>query len=436
MELVADDGFSYVAYGGSKSVFVLDGQITCLAVIDLLGRYHRDRAEFPAAEEIAQHAASVSGATVSVKTPEQSIVYSALKSTPKPLIDSNAVNESMETRAARVMEEKLAHGSAAAVERTIEKFGEMIWKHLSLKAIFEVVDSERDVIEKLTLLDEYQWPLDSVNDDGDSLLHIAAETGDEALLDFCIGVGININAKNKKGERPLHVAVSSESVDAVKILVKAGANPGLYFLSNDESYNLVHIATGFGNNEIIKALLESPLLEINAGTGSEKKSALHFAAELDNSWAISLLASKGADLNIRDRRGDTPLHLAIRSGSMKAARALIEAGADLTLANSEGLQPLMIAVINKTGQYLVSLLISHDAGVNAADGNGDTAIHHAALAGNLQAVKLLVNAGADLSLVNRSGLTAEELAERFGRHSVAKLLNKFRSGRSTPKYRL
>ena len=334
------------------------------------------------------------------------------------------------------MEEKLAHGSAAAVEKTIEKFGEMIWEHLSLTAIFEVVDSERDVIEKLTLLDEYQWPLDSVNDDGDSLLHIAAETGDQALLDFCIGVGININAKNKKGERPLHVAVSSESVDAVKTLVKAGANPGLYFLSNDESYSLFHIATSFGNNEIIKALLESPLLEINAGTGYGKKSALHFAAELDNSRAISLLASKGADLNIRDRRGDMPLHLAIRSVSIKAARALIEAGADLTLANSEGLQPLMIAAINKKGQYLVSLLISHNVDVNAADGDGDTAIHHAASAGNLQSVKLLVSAGADLSLVNRSGRTAEELAERFGQHSVAKFLNKFRSRRPTPKHRL
>ena len=44
MELVANDGFSYVAYGGSKTVFIQDGQITCLAVIDLLGRCHRDRA--------------------------------------------------------------------------------------------------------------------------------------------------------------------------------------------------------------------------------------------------------------------------------------------------------------------------------------------------------------------------------------------------------
>ena len=54
------------------------------------------------------------------------------------------------------------------------------------------------MIEKLTLLDEYQWPLDSVNDDGDSLLHIAAKTGDEELLDFCIGVGIDINATHHK----------------------------------------------------------------------------------------------------------------------------------------------------------------------------------------------------------------------------------------------
>lgn len=436
MDLVADDGFSYVAYGGKKSVFVLDAQITCLAVIDLLGQCHRDRIAFPTTEKIAEHAASVSGATVSFKTPTHSMSFSALKSSPQPMVVTKAVREGLATKAARVLEEKLAHGSASAVKKTIEKFGKDIWMHLDGQSIFEVVESGRDVVKKLTVMADHDRPLDDVDDEGNSLLHLAAETEDLELIDFCMDVELNINAKNKAGERPLHVAVSAGSVGAVRRLVKAGANPSTWFISGDEKYNLLHIAIRFGNNEIIKAILESTLLEINAVTGDGRKSALHFAAEMGNSRAIGLLAAKRADLNVKEKNGDTPLHLAIRSGSLKAARALIEAGADLSLANNEGVQPLMLAAMKKNGEFMVSLLISHGARINATDQNGDTALHYAAQVGRLPSVRVLLNAGANLKLINRRGDTPETSAERFLQRPVAKLIREFHSGRPTPKHRL
>ena len=327
MDLVADDGFSYVAYGGKKSVYVLDGQITSLAVIDLLGQCHRDRIAFPTSEKIAEHAASISGATVSFKTLTQSASFSALKSNPQPMVITTAGKEGLATKAARVLEEKLAHGSASAVKKTIEKFGEDIWIHLDEQSIFEVVESGRDVVKKLTVLADHNWPLDVVDDEGNSLLHLAAETEDLELIDFCLDAELNINAKNKAGERPLHVAVSAGSIGAVRRLVKAGANPSTWFIFGDEKYNLLHIAIGFRNNEVIKAMLESPLLEINAVTGYGKKSALHFSAEMGNSRAIGLLAAKRADLNIKDKNGDTPLQLALKLGKMEASKALQEAGA-------------------------------------------------------------------------------------------------------------
>ncbi len=422
MDLVAGDGFSYVAYGGGKSVFKRDAQVTCLAVIDLLGQCHRSRIEFPTPEKIAEHAASISGATVSVRTPIQSIAFSALKSIPQPLVVNKTVVEALVTKGARVLEEKLAHGSAAAVKKAIKKFGEQIWMHLPERVIFDVVNSNRDVIKKLSLLADHDWPLDHVNQQGNSLLHVAVEMEEAALIDFCIEAGLNVNAKNKEGERPLHIAVSVGAVDTVKRLVEAGANPSLWFISGDEKYSLFHIAMGFGDNEVIKAILESPLLEINAVTGDGQKSALHFAAEMGNSRAIGLLAAKRADLNIRDKNGDTPLHLAIRSGNMKAARALIEAGAHLSLSNHDGIQPLMTAAIKKNGQYLVSLLIFHGARVNVTDHHKNTPLHYAAQTGNLQSVRILVNAGATRTTTNQQGETPTSLAESHRHRSVVKFL--------------
>ena len=436
MDLVAGDGFSYVAYGGGKSVFVKDAQLTCLAVIDLLGHCHRQRIAFPAAEKIAEHAASVSGATVSVTTSDQSIAYSAVKSTPQPLIFNRAVQDSMASKGARAMEEKLAHGSADAVKKTIEKFGEQIWICLPERSIFDAVDSERDVIKKLTLLADHQFPLDPVNREGNSLLHIAAEMGDLALLDFCIDAGLGIEKKNNQGERPLHVAVAAGSVAAVKRLIENGANPGSWYVGENEKYNLLHIATGFGNNDVIAEMLESPLLEINAVTGAREKSALHFAAELDNGRAVGLFAAKRADLNIRDKEGNTPLHLAIKSGSVKAARALLEAGADPSSENHDGVHPLMLAAMKTNGHYSLNLLINHGARVNATDQYKDTALHYAAQAGNLQSVKILVNAGAAPGMINQRRLTPVMLAKSFERRSVVKFLSEFRPGRSTTKHRL
>ena len=428
MDLVADDGFSYVAYGGKKSVFVLDAQITCLAVLDLLGQCHRDRIEFPTTEKIAEHAASISGSTVSFKTPTQSMSFSALKSTPQPMVVTKAVREGLATKAVRILEEKLAHGSASAVKKTIKKFGKEILTYLHGQSIFDVIESKRDVIKKLKLLADHDWLfLDHVDSKGNSLLHVAVENEDMALIDFCVDAELNINQKNKVGERPLHIALSAGDVDAVKLLVSAGANPSLWFIGGDEKYNLFHLAIGFGNNEVIKAILESPLLEINAVTGYGQKSALHFASEMGNSRAIGLLAAKRADLNIKDKNGDTPLHLAVRSGSIKAARALIEAGADLSLANTEGVQPLMLAALKKNGEFMVSLLISHGALINATDQANETALHHAAQAGNLQSVRFLLNAGANVKLINRRGYTPEECAQRFMQRPVIKFLREFRS---------
>ena len=95
--------------------------------------------------------------------------FSALKSTPQPSVITKAVREGLATKATRVLEEKLAHGSASSVKKTIEKFGEDIWMHLDEQSIFEVVESGRDVVKKLTVLADHDWPLDDVDDEGNSL---------------------------------------------------------------------------------------------------------------------------------------------------------------------------------------------------------------------------------------------------------------------------
>jgi hypothetical protein len=329
MDLVAGDGFPYVAYGGGKSVLGEDARITCLAVIELLGHCHRNRIEFPSPEKIAEHAAGVSGSSASVSTSEKSIYFSALKSTPICMILNKPVIAWIDTKPSRVLAQKLRHGSFHSVQKTEEKFGKIIWSALDSEAAFYAIKSKRDVMDKLIFLKNNIWSFETKDQKGNSLLHKAIKSKDMEVINFCVAQKLDTNAENSEGDRPLHYALTQEMVDVVKILINGGANPSLWTVEKNKKYNFLHYAMAFVNNDCIAAILESPLLEIDALglDGMQKYSALHLAASLDKSEVIAMLVAKGADLNIRDQDGDTPLQWALKLGKMEAAKALQEAGA-------------------------------------------------------------------------------------------------------------
>jgi hypothetical protein len=327
MDLVAGDGFTYVTYGGRKSVFERDAQITCLALIDLIGHYHRNRWGLPGPEKIAEHVAGLSGSTVSVATSEKSIYFPALKSEPMGLLLNKFVIESLSTKASRVLDEKLMHGSFDSVQKTEERFGRVIWFALHPEAAFYAIKSKRDVMDKLIFLKNNRWSFETKDHKGNSLLHKAIRSESMEVINFCIAQNLDTNAENNDGDRPLHYALTGGMVDAVKSLISGGANPNLYFVEQNQKFNCLHYAIAHANNDCISALLESPLLEINALGGEQEYSALHYAVGLDRSELIPILVAKGADLNTRSKEGDTPLRLALELGKEEAVKALREVGA-------------------------------------------------------------------------------------------------------------
>ena len=61
---------------------------------------------------------------------------------------------------------------------------------------------------------------------------------------------------------------------------------------------------------------------------------------------VKYLVSNGADINARDRYGDAPLHTAIRNGSQLIVEYLVSIGADINAKNKDGLTPLALAKLN------------------------------------------------------------------------------------------
>ena len=189
------------------------------------------------------------------------------------------------------------------------------------------------------------------------------------------------------------------------------------------------------------------------------------AIKRDDASAIQQLLARGFDPNTIDPKGQTGLYLALQEPSLKAAQVLAAAPkTKVNALNAQGESVLMIAAlkghadiaaslikrdadINKTGwaplHYaatgghlpILSLLLDNHAYIDAESPNGSTPLMMAAMYGTPEAVKLLLEAGADPLLKNQQGLTAADFAYRGNRQQSAELvLAAIRSKQATGKW--
>lgn len=105
---------------------------------------------------------------------------------------------------------------------------------------------------------------------------------------------------------------------------------------------------------------------INATGGQYGDGALHMVVRRrDYTW-LSFLLGKGADANIRNDEGNTPLALSAQLGWLEGARLLLGVGAKVDAANGRGETPLILAV-HRRNLPMVRLLMEGGANPNHTD---------------------------------------------------------------------
>ena len=141
-------------------------------------------------------------------------------------------------------------------------------------------------------------------------------------------------------------------------------------------------------------------------------------------WKGDVAAARGAspNVNLNDAVGRTPLGIAAEKGHADMAMFLIEKGAEVNVADSNGNTPL-IFIIHKTGNLaLTKRLLEKGAAVNAQNRTGETALMYAAWRGYLEIAQLLLAHHADVTLKNRQGDTAVTLAASKGHLAIVAML--------------
>lgn len=264
--------------------------------------------------------------------------------------------------------------------------------------------------------------------------------------------GAQVNLLDQDGVSALGLAVASQHVDIVAILLSHHANPALH---GPTSKSALAQACHHGDRMIVSMLLQAGAPVDPRGSHGQD-SALIEAADAGHADIVEMLLDRKAKIDQRDANANTPLMLAAAMGHSSVVRLLIARGANPNCTNKAGqsafhyalnaagqdgeaialsLMPFirleqptskgqtpLFACIQSGHHRLVQQLIERGANVRHTDNNSATALHEAARAGEVDMVRLLLGKGASAEAVDNKGRTALHVACKQGCVEAARLL--------------
>ncbi len=305
---------------------------------------------------------------------------------------------------------------------------------------------------------------------------LAARTGDAETLKTLLAGGADLktaDAALRDGQTCLMLAARTGRADSVTILLEAGANPDateartgttalMWAAVSDQPEAITALLRGGAKvnaRSLVTAFPHTPpgvigdaLEEGNSYVGQTVLprggwTALMYAARQGSRAAIGALVDAGADLNGADPDGTTALGFAVINAHADAAELLLTRGANPNIGDRTGMTPLYAAVDLHTMQFgfgrpnlspnqvaasvdIVKALLAHGADPNArlssrilkrvytgGDGRlgkGATPYMRAARAGDVPLMKMLLEAGADPALAQENGNSPLLLAAGLG----------------------
>ena len=312
------------------------------------------------------------------------------------------------------------------------------------------------VVNVISRFIEAGGDIHAVDNYGNTAFHDAIKTDDcfvslRANAGALLELGANPNTADNQGRTVLHKISSLPAAHFVRRfewLQKAEISLDLHARDN-QGFMPIHCAAAAADRNVLK------LVEAGADPQSRINSrcnALHLAAGAGQASALGLLCKlytdHGWDIDHRDENGRSPLHYAAASGSSECVFYLLQAGSVVNVQDRQGLTPL-----HATIEYQIDLVAVRQARRKAGfpyckregslcgdgiqrlmDTRRDSPIHKApeavraavAAVEEVQmvqdSVRLLLSAGADQSLRDRSGYTALDLAVYLDRGDVAAIL--------------
>jgi ankyrin repeat protein len=223
------------------------------------------------------------------------------------------------------------------------------------------------------------------NADGSTPLQWAVYEGDVAETKRLLAAGADASIANNYGATPMSLAAEVAHTEILKLLLDAGADADS---PNPEGQSALMAVARTGNVDAARLLLEHGA-SVDAREGWGGQNALMWAAARRHPETMALLLSHGASVDARsthrdyqrhvtaegrpkslDSGGFTPLLYAARENCAACVDVLLANGADIDLPDPDGVSPLLLAIMNANWD-LAKRLIDAEADVNQWDIYGE-----------------------------------------------------------------
>ncbi|XP_052704012.1 uncharacterized protein LOC128180166 [Crassostrea angulata] len=208
----------------------------------------------------------------------------------------------------------------------------------------------------------------------------------------------------------------------LKTIGKGGWTPLILAAGNDtQDYgHCKHEESGEERRDKTVRLLLIKGAEINL-CNENGASPLLIACQNGHDSTVQLLLSKGAAINLCLKDGASPLFIACQNGHDRIVQLLLSKGADINLCMEDGASPLFIACQNGHDS-MVQLLLSNRADINLCMENGASPLFIACQNGHDSTVQLLLSNRADINLCKKNGASPLFIACQNGHDSIEQLL--------------
>ena len=306
--------------------------------------------------------------------------------------------------------------------------------------MWAIAEHHTDVVR---LLVEHGADLQARTKQGFTPLHFAAREGELEIARLLLAAGMDVNIRSQPdptlkgrgptytatisaGSTPLLVATVRGQVPLALFLLEHGADPNI----GDAGFTPLHWAASTWEND-----LANPVFGFTDPTGGipERQGKLQL---------VKSLLARGANPNARLTKpppgfpggytepiGATPFFLAASVADVEMMKLLLAAGADPAMTTKSNTTALMAAaavnrklsesaVTEAQSLEAVKLLLEHGADARAVSANGENVLFGSAYRGWNTLIQLLVEKGADVNAVSKAGITpwlaASGLGDRFG----------------------
>ncbi|XP_019861080.1 PREDICTED: uncharacterized protein LOC109589430, partial [Amphimedon queenslandica] len=269
------------------------------------------------------------------------------------------------------------------------------------------------------LKENHQLDLCAVDDEGMAPIHLACSEGRLNLIQYIIEhIPSSLELPTRgQSHTPFLAAIYFNQLEVIKYLISKKCNLSA---TDDEGFGAVHISVERGHLNVLKYLIDNNYCNPNA-TDHQDRTPLHLAVAVNQLEILEYLLSKSIPsmsvvwlreikcfldslhdiynnphnavlINVQDKDGNTPLHLACQDGEQNMVSLLQEANLsnnNLLIINKKGQTPLHLAVASGHKDSVEALLSSvtgssthHDI-LTATDNEGSTVFHTACSDGNI-----------------------------------------------------